>query len=447
MSSESMAKGVRSRLHLGSTDKFGFDRLTAGLALVGLVVRLALVFPGPLASKVEFLSNKADLRNYYWPAQVATEGKNPYVLWATGKSGDFRADMSPLELLIFTGTVQVWNDPRAIQLLFAIFDTVNIVVLGALFSQSRIRRPFQVFYAFGPLTLYNLVLVPQDKTIVITLTLSLFFLLARSAARASAASAAISAGDSPFWCEVALCRHHVSRLTDQESRRAILIIALAALLTSFKWLGAFFLIPLIGFVSPNLRRLAVNGLVFGLVVLLSHLPWFPTWTFMYAFRLGRGTTPIHIAPSVLLDVIGLYNRTVLLAALVLSLVAIYALFWSKRISIFETIALSVAIGVLWTPDMDPVHLSLVAVYLLLILDWSSKWRQAVVWVLGALVVFVYAASTHTGYARYGLPDFQAVTGSYGSLQMIILSYPLFLAVLGLFLFDTFAGRRLTRHQR
>jgi hypothetical protein len=143
---------------------------TLVLVLLGLALRLFLIFPGPLESKVEFFYNRADLRNYYWPAQAALRGENPYALWASGQSGEFRADMAPLELALYVATVAVWNDPRALQILFALFDAINIVLLGMLLKSSPIRLPFQIFYALGPLTLYNLVLVPQDKTILLTLT-------------------------------------------------------------------------------------------------------------------------------------------------------------------------------------------------------------------------------------------------------------------------------------
>ena len=86
---------------------FILDKKTFLLLLLGFALRLFLIFPGPLESKVEFFTIKADLRNYYWPAQAAFRGENPYVLWASGQSGEFRADMTPLELLMFEGTVAV----------------------------------------------------------------------------------------------------------------------------------------------------------------------------------------------------------------------------------------------------------------------------------------------------------------------------------------------------
>ncbi len=416
---------------------------TVLLVLIGFALRLFLIFPGPLDSKVEFLRNKADLRNYYWPAQAAVRGENPYLLWANGQSGEFRADMAPLELLVYEATVTVWNDPRAIQVLFAVFDALNIALLGLLFIGSRLKLPFQLFYALGPLTLYNLVLVPEDKTIVITLTLSLFFLLARSVVPSSGSvSPSIPVDDLPATSYVSGLTFCVSRLTPHASRStfhaarlAVPIVVLAALIASFKWLSVFYLLPLLLFVSPNFRRLVKNGLLFALIVALAHLPWFPAWSYMYSFRLGRVVAPFHIAPSVLLNAVGLYDRTLLLALLVVSLLVVYALFWYRRIDIFETLVLSAAIGILWTPDMDPVHLSLVVLFFLLIIDWSSAWRQSVVWVLSAWVAFVYAVSTRTGFTRYGLPDLQALVGTYGSLQMILLSYPLFVATVGFYLHD------------
>jgi hypothetical protein len=430
------------------------DKQTAILVLIGLALRIILIFPGPLESRVAFLSNKADLRNYYWPAQAALRGENPYVLWANGQSGEFRADMAPLELLLFRAVVRVWDDPRAIQVLFAVFDAVNIALLGTLFASSRLKLPFQLFYALGPLTLYNLVLVPEDKTIVISLTLLLFLLLARLTPLSSTSeispitphASRITPHVSRFTFYVSRITYHASRLTPHSSRITLAVVVVAALLASFKWLSVFYLFPLLFFVSPGVRQLVKNGLIFALVVALAHVPWFPTWSYMYTFRLGRVATPIHIAPGVLLNAVGLYHRELLLTVLVLSLLMVYVLLWFKRIDIFETITISAAVGVLWTPDMDPVHLSLVVLMFLLVLDWSSRWRQSVIWILSAWVAFVYAVSTHTGFTRYGLPDLQIITGSYGSLQMVFLSYPLFFAVLGLYVYDKFSGRRLKRQE-
>ncbi len=391
------------------------NRQTFVLVLIGLVLRLFLIFPGSLASKVEFFTNWADLRNYYWPAQAVLKGENPYVLWASGQSGEFRADMAPLELAIYVATVRVWNDQRAIQVLFAIFDAVNIALLGVLLRRSVLRLLFQIFYALGPLTVYNLVLVSEDKTILLTLTFLLYYLLL-----------------SPVETTWSLGGLRV--------RAWSLAIPVAAVLASFKWLSVFYLIPLLVFVSSDLRSFFKQSLIFGVVVGLSHLPWFPAWTYVYEFRLTRVAAPMHIAPASLLNAAGLYDKTLFLVALAGVLGLIYALFWFKRIDIFETIALAVMVGVLWTPDMDPVHLSIMVIGFLLIVDWTRSARVVTVWGLSFWIAAVYALSTRTGFARYGLPDPRLVTGVYGSPQMIVLSYPLFLAVFAFYLFDKWRGR-------
>jgi hypothetical protein len=387
--------------------------------LVGFALRIFIIFPGPLESKVDFFTNKADLRNYYWPAQAALQGQNPYVLWSTGQSGEFRADMAPLELVVYVATVSIWNDPRAIQILFAIFDVINIVLLGALLKQSPLRLPFQIFYALGPLTLYNLVFVPEDKTILLTLTFLIFYLLL-------------------------LPRNYVLRFRNLQFTTAPLIILLAAVLASFKWLSVFYLLPLLLFVSRDWRDFIKYGALFGIVVGLSHLPWVPDWLYVYTFRFGRVISPIHIALGVLLNAIGLYDKTAMLILVVGALLAIYALFWWKRIDIFETMALSVMAGVLWTPDMDPVHLSIIVIYFLLIIDWTNLGRLTTVWGLSAWVAAVYALSTRTGFTRYGVPDPRVIVGSYGSIQMIVLSYALFAAVLTIYLLDKWRGRAVGR---
>jgi hypothetical protein len=394
------------------------NKTTLLLVLAGFALRLFLIFPGPLESKVGFFTNTADLRNYYWPAQAALHGANPYALWASGQSGEFRADMAPVELMIYVATVAVWNDPRAIQILFALFDALNIALLGALLKQSRLRPSFQIFYALGPLTIYNLVFVPEDKTILLTLTFLIFYLLT-------------------------LPTQPVSRIAFQISR-ATLVVLLAALLAAFKWLSVFYLLPLLLFVSRDWRDFVKHGALFGAVVALAHAPWFPDWLYVYQFRSGRTATPLHTAPAVLLNALGLFDKNALMTLLIVSLLAIYALFWFKRIDIFETIALATAVGILWTPDMDPVHLSLIVITFLLIVDWVRHVRLVTVWTLSFWVAAVYAFSTRTGFTRYGLPDLRAIVGMYGSVQMILLSYVLFIVVIGFYLYDKLRGRAVGR---
>ncbi len=373
-------------------------------------MRLFLIFPGPLESKVAYFSNKADLVNYYWPAQAALHGDNPYALWANGSSGEFRSDMAPLELAIYVATVAVWNDPRAIQVLFALVDALNIALLGLVLKSSPARLPFQIFYAVGPLTLYNLVLVPEDKTFVLALTFVIFWLLT-------------------------LGRDSTLGMGRLRMRTGTLAVIAAAVLAAFKWLSVFYLLPLLLFVSPDLRTLIKNGLAFCAVVAVAHVPWFPSWLYMYAFRSARTGTPLHISPAVLLNAAGLYDKVGTTIVLVLALAVIYALYYWKRLDIFETMAVAVTVGILWTPDMDPVHLSLAVVYFLLVIDWTSGWRQLAIWGLSFWVVGVYAISTHAGYAAAGLPDFRSLTGTYGSVQMILLSYALLAVMLVLYLVD------------
>ncbi len=392
------------------------DNKTLILVLVGAILRLALIFPGPFEAKVESLSNKADLRNYYWPAQAVLKGDNPYSLWASGASGEFRSDMAPLELLLYTGTVSVWNDPRAIQILFALFDAANIALLGAVLSNSPLRVPFQAFYALGPLTIYNLVLVPEDKTIVLCLTLLIFYFLLKPKGK--------SWGRGERW--------RVDAPT--------LAVAAAAVLASFKWLSVFYILPLLIYASRDLLEWMKNAALFGGIVVLSHLAWFPSWIFVYTFRAARISTPIHISPAVIANTMGWFDKTGLLILLAVSLLAIYLLFWFKRIDIFETIALASGAGILWTPDMDPVHLSVVVITLLLVTNWVRDRRWVPVWLLSLWVAGVYAVSTRAGWTRYGLPDLQLITGKYGSIQMIVESYPLFLMTLGFYLFDKWQHR-------
>jgi len=384
------------------------DKITWGLILAALALRLFLIFPGPLESKVEMLANKADLRNYYWPAQAVLRDKNPYTLWANGQSGNFRADMAPLELASYVATVAIWNDPRAIQILFALFDALNIGLLGILLKSSPLKFPFQFFYALGPLTVYNLVLVPQDKTILLTLTFALFYFL--------------------------------RRFTRGELRFTPYILIAAALIAAFKWLSIFYLLPLLIFISPNVRALIKHAIIFAGIVALTHALWFPSWAYVYVFRAARVAAPFHISPAVLLSSLGGYSPALLVALLALSLLTIYFFFWRKRIDIFETIALAMVAGIFWTPDMDPVHLSLVVISFLLIMNWASKVRLIAIWGLSFFVSAIYAITTHEAFGSFSTAGLQKITGVYASRQMILLSYVLFGAVLAFYLWDKWRGR-------
>lgn len=391
------------------------NRSTLILVLIGLAIRLLIIFPGPFESKVGFLTNYADLRNYYWPAQTALRGENPYELWASGKSGEYRADMAPLELSLYVATLTVWNDPRAIQLLFAFADIINIILLGALLRRSSLDLPFQIFYALSPLTIYNFVFVAQDKTILLTLTFALYLLT-----------------------------QHAIRNT-QSNLIPIMITITAALIASFKWLSIFYLFPLVLFISSDIRAFIKYGIIFAMVVAVAHLPWIPDWLYVYTFRFGRVDTPtVHIAPAVLLNALGLYNKTMMTILVIVILAVVYALFWRKRIDIFETIALSVAAGVLWTPDMDPVHLGIVVIHFLLVMNWAQPIRMASIWIAGFIVALVYAVSTHTSFGSFNLFEWQRVTGAYGSPQMILWSYLLFVVVVGFYVFDKWRGRVVGR---
>lgn len=388
------------------------------LVLSALVIRLFVIFPGPMESKVEMLSNKADLRNYYWPAQQVLAGDNPYTLWANGQSEGYRADMAPLELAVFTATVVIWNDPRAIQILFALCDGINVVLLGIVLKRSSLKLPFQIFYAFGPLTLYNLTVVPQDKTILFSLTLILVY--------------ALASRPSHFALQLSKRTFEIS----EENVRVVL----ASIIAAFKWLSIFYLLPLLATVSSSLRDLIKHVFNFVLIVALTHVLWFPSWGYVYIFRATRLAAPYHISPGVLLNAMGASSPTLLLILLALSLLTIYVFFWRKKLDILETITLSTLAGIFWTPDMDPVHLSFIVISLMLMTNWSSPKRQIVIWSLSFFVATVYALTTHAAFGSFSTSGLQRMTGVYASPQMILLSYALFVTVFAFYLWDKWLGR-------
>jgi hypothetical protein len=125
-------------------DRFCRAEFLPILVLAAIIVRIVIVFFSPW-------HGTTDLENYFWPAQQVLEGRNPYELWAEGASGERRSDITPLELLLFVPVVALWEDSKAIQLLFVAADA-GVLLLGiTLFTTRQARLGFTAFYGFSPL--------------------------------------------------------------------------------------------------------------------------------------------------------------------------------------------------------------------------------------------------------------------------------------------------------
>jgi hypothetical protein len=255
-------------------------------------------------------------------------------------------------------------------------------------------------------------MVPQDKTILLSSTFALFYFL--------------------------------QRFTRGESRFVFYIVLIAALIAAFKWLSIFYLLPLLVLISPDVRGLIKHAVIFVGIVAVTHILWFPSWMSVYIFRASRMAAPFHISPAVLLNTLGVYRPMLLAALLAISLLAIYTFYWRKQIDIFETIALATLAGIFWTPDMDPVHLSLIVLSFLLVMNWASTARSIAIWALSFLISAIYAITTHDAFGSFSTAGLQKITGAYASPPMILLSYVLFGTVLAFYLWDKWRGRAVGR---
>ena len=144
----------------------------------------------------------------------------------------------------------------------------------------------------------------------------------------------------------------------------------AAALTAFKFLGAF-AAPALALRSwrRDGTRAVIPVAAYGAVFLLSNAPWFPDS--LHAFsrrnvRLGIDP-PIHASPWLLVSRAGLYAPAEAKLALVVSIVAVLALYAARRIEIREAVIFSLFAGYVFLPDDAFNRLILITLPFLLLL--------------------------------------------------------------------------------
>lgn len=317
-----------------------------------------------------------DLQNYYGVSQFALNGENPYKLYKFGESGEWVADILPLEvlfwsMLLFSTHNYLQVVPHVIRIdtqiplmivqqiyfIFAFIDVLNIYFLGIIFQGSKLRRYFQFFYAFNPLTIFMFTIMGEDKNVLFLLLLIIIYLIKKTA-------------------------------KDSNFKKKLLVIFSAGALASFKWIGLFPSIPLIYHYSNNIKDRVLLFLSFSGIFILSHVPWFPYTLYIYQSRAtyhlgGAGQQSLlTLIPNNLL----IYAKYLYFILIISSLLIVYILHIFNKININEAVILSIFGFMIWAPNLSGDHIALISISLMLIIDWAKNFTRIIVtWILGAFV--------------------------------------------------------------
>ncbi len=361
-------------------------RSTLNLALIsvmiiGVVLRLLIVFG------VEWM-NDADLRNYYWAAQQAVIGNNPYRLWSQNLSGP-RSDLLPLELMLLAFAVRIGQAPIAIRLLFVVVDTAVLWSLFWLYLDRPLQQLLWVaLYAISPGTLYFFTMTPSDKPFILLVFILILLFQEKWKNRW-------------FSCYPSL---------------------LTGLLGAFKWFGLFFAVP-VAWESSRKRILRFFGYiaVIGGIFFLGHIPWFPDWAVVYRFRSMRFVEPFHTGIAVLLSHIGLPMVKLYHPLMILSWGTVTWLYLKGHLDAPSTMVLSVISLLIWAPDMTPQMLFLLTLMALVVVKWDTPLRAISVWI-GTSWMTLMTAAAIGGWGQALLVPLKTISGAYGSISLVVWSH-------------------------
>ncbi|MBC7227601.1 MAG: hypothetical protein H5T61_10260 [Thermoflexales bacterium] len=350
------------------------------LISVAFILRLFLIFT------IKWC-NSSDLNNYFWAAERVIGGENPYILWQNHLQGP-RSDLLPLELLLLSLIISVWESPYAIRVFFGLCDVVVMLLIIRLFRDNTLRKILWLtFYGLGAGPLFLFVLTPTDKTLLLALVL-LIVVLARFYR--------------PYpWVY------------------SIILGLLAAL----KWIGLVIAFPVLHAFARNKRQLFCLFLVVIALFGVSHVLWYPDWQIVYKFRASRlHLPPFHTSVALVLQKLGMPMQNLYSFLIVLSLAACGLAYLLGWIDWEKAMALSLWAFVYWTPDCTPQMLLFVSILLLIEVDWTSWKHSLIIWVGMLFHTLISAASVYPIIG--GLIDLQWMTnftGIYGSTRTAVLS--------------------------
>jgi hypothetical protein len=366
---------------------------------------VALLAAGALLVRVGVIAASGggfDLDVYVHFARLTAAGMNPYDVPPAEPIGADEAVNLPLELLLFAGLLEIRDSPDMLRGLFALADTATIVVIGLWPGKSVWwRLALMTFYGFSPFVLYSWTGHAEDKTLLL---LGITLLL------------------------IALDR----------GRWAAAWVATAAL-AAFKWIGAFWALPLALATwrarGPRFAAVAAGG--FAVVFALAHVPFLPESLDAYDHRADRLALdpPLHAALLVPLADIGLYDPAIARVGTVLLLAGVYVWYARGGIEIAEAVVLSMVAAYLLLPDQSDnriLQIALPMLYVIRLTPWRMAWLWAVSFVAAAALVVQLDGKLE---AQLG-PLF----GDYGSLRHVIVMNVLLASVLAWFFLDRRYGR-------
>ena len=347
------------------------------VVLSAIAIRLFLIFN---------TGGGYDLKIYRYFGNIVANVGNPYLAPANGIVSPVYADMSPLNLMLFAGILLVHNSDLAIRLFLTLADILVVVSLLFFPNCDKLRgESVALFYALSPIVLYGFTVVAEDKSIIFLLLVLVFAMI--------------------------------------KSEHPTLSILATTALAIYKWMGVFFVIPLIFHVSKSRKDIVLYGLLFAALFVASHVPYFPDNLVAYKYREARTLfdPPIHSSITILLSSIGLYTPAIVKLFIPSSLIVVYALYALKRINITTCIALSIFFAYLPAPEMGFDRIVLISLPLLFIVKLSPA-RFVQIWILTTASVIGFL------FTRYSSPINVAV------------SYLMPIALLGMFLYDNLNGR-------
>ena len=292
-----------------------------------------------------------DLRIYTYFGDLMAQGANPYDPPVDSPINRHYANIAPLNLAFFAAILRLWDSPAALRVTFAVVDALLLLTVGFLVRRPWTwRRDVMLFYGFNPLILITLVVNSQDKVVVL-------------------------------WLMALL-------LVAVEANRMVASIALTTLLTLYRWLGAFFILPLALYFARSWRALAAMLGGFGVAVVASHLVYWPDNLIIYASRSARTLIdpPIHASPTILLDAIGYYSPTFVPISIFVALAVAYALFAFEKIGIVELIVLVTFFTNMGAPEVPVSRILMVALPILWIIRLPAE-RVWVLWIVATAATF------------------------------------------------------------
>ncbi len=403
--------GVRSRAReigarASSTAGGRLDALSERRWLIG-VVALTLAAVAARLLIIAHTRGGEDLRMYTYFSRLPLHGINPFAPPAHGLFPPRDSNNPPLEVAFFTALLKLHDSPTTLRVTFVLADAATLLLIGlALARPRRWRLGLLLFYAFNPFVLIGFTAFAEDRTILFLGIVIWILALERG-------------------CEWGAW-------------------ATAAVLGAFKFLGTF-AAPAMALYSW--RRSGRRGLVFvgafALVLLLSNLPWFPHSLDAFPRRNGRLgiDPPLFASPTLLLSRIGVYAATEARIGLVVSILAVFALYAARRIEIREAVIWSILAGYLWLPDNPFSRLLLVTLPFLLLLRLTIA-RWIVLWVLTTIEAL--GAWTATRGVPHGLHwiagPLRTVFAHEQTVRHVLWMNLLPALVIGLYLFDRRHGR-------